>query len=294
MIKHVKALFILIILLLTLQTAQAGGWAVVTLTSLPGSVVAGEPLAINFAVRQHGQHLVAGLSTTITAAHTETGASFVVEAVPTDEDGYYEATLIFPESGTWDWSIDAFGYDRPMPPLAVQATALSVAEGQGVSWPVESNGVISLAVGFIGLVITSVALLAWFRRRSRMRLAAVFMAIVISAIGFLTYSDMPASVVALKDTATTTPAIAAADMGEALFVAKGCITCHQHNGVTMSPNLLPFGPALSNYQASPEFLALWLQNPPDIKPNTLMPVLGLNEDEIQSLIAFLNEDTAVK
>jgi cytochrome c oxidase subunit 2 len=38
---------------------------------------------------------------------------------------------------------------------------------------------------------------------------------------------------------------------------------------------------------SPENLTRWLANPPEVKPGSYMPDLGLTQEEIDSLIAFL-------
>jgi cytochrome c oxidase subunit 2 len=38
---------------------------------------------------------------------------------------------------------------------------------------------------------------------------------------------------------------------------------------------------------TPENLAAWLRNPQAFKPGALMPNLGLNEDEIADLTAYL-------
>src|SRR5262249_22564453 len=60
----VLALFILV------TSGFAGGWAVVTLNDFPDYAVAGKPLNIIFAVRQHGQTLLSGLQPTVSATTT--------------------------------------------------------------------------------------------------------------------------------------------------------------------------------------------------------------------------------
>lgn len=85
------------------------------------------------------------------------------------------------------------------------------------------------------------------------------------------------------------PGAALADLGETLFVAKGCAVCHEHSGVTFeayaSNNR---GPSLSDYRGDPDFLAQWLADPASVDPGTVMPDLDLDETEIEALIAFLN------
>lgn len=83
-------------------------------------------------------------------------------------------------------------------------------------------------------------------------------------------------------------AITAVSPGEALFFAKGCVSCHQHNGLTLPVAFKSdFGPNLSAYKGSPEYLRLWLSDPASVKPETFMPNLSLTDGEIETLIQFL-------
>ncbi|MCB8987483.1 MAG: hypothetical protein H6661_07005 [Ardenticatenaceae bacterium] len=48
------------------------------------------------------------------------------------------------------------------------------------------------------------------------------------------------------------------------------------------------GPDLSRRcKGSPDYLRLWLHDPASVKPETVMPNLGLSSDEIETLIQFL-------
>ncbi|MBI4219903.1 MAG: c-type cytochrome [Chloroflexi bacterium] len=86
------------------------------------------------------------------------------------------------------------------------------------------------------------------------------------------------------------------ERGKALFVAKGCIRCHSHAyaGVTGSTSLA-IGPDLTRIGEVPygglpndaQFLREWLKDPASKKPSTAMPTLGLADDEIEDLVAFL-------
>jgi cytochrome c2 len=78
--------------------------------------------------------------------------------------------------------------------------------------------------------------------------------------------------------------------GKALFVAKGCATCHQHAAVPGSGQMM-VGPALSTYRPDPAFLRPWLRDPSAVRPGTRMPQLALSEREIDVLIAFLQAGT---
>lgn len=99
------------------------------------------------------------------------------------------------------------------------------------------------------------------------------------------------------------------DQGEKLFrKKKSCLACHQvvanenndeedegeeeegedveaegiAEGGRVGPNLLRAG-----FLYPPEWLYVWLKNPQDIKPETKMPNLGLNDDEEKAIIAYL-------
>ena len=47
-------------------------------------------------------------------------------------------------------------------------------------------------------------------------------------------------------------------------------------------------PDLSIYASDPDLLRTRLKNPSDVNASTKMPNLGLKEDEIEALIAFIN------
>jgi cytochrome c2 len=75
--------------------------------------------------------------------------------------------------------------------------------------------------------------------------------------------------------------------GQALFLNKGCVSCHvntrvQGNTVTTS------APNLTAYTNDANFLRQWLTDPKAMRPTTAMFNLHLNEREIEDLIAFLN------
>lgn len=78
----------------------------------------------------------------------------------------------------------------------------------------------------------------------------------------------------------------AAAVGRILFQAKGCVACHRHDDVPGATGSM--GPDLTRYRPNPEFVRDWLRNPSVIRPNTLMPNLALDGDEIEALITFLD------
>ena len=89
--------------------------------------------------------------------------------------------------------------------------------------------------------------------------------------------------------------------GEELFVTRGCGACHTIDGLEGAAGKV--GPDLTHLQSRDWFagatfelnernLRRWLRNPPEMKPmrpenNQGMPDLGLSEEEITKLIAYL-------
>jgi cytochrome c oxidase subunit 2 len=97
-----------------------------------------------------------------------------------------------------------------------------------------------------------------------------------------------------------TPTTELARQGEQAFFGLPCIGCHTIKGPTVNglqalgttgPNLTHFALrdrfAGSWLENNPENLRLWLQNPPAIKPGSLMPNYNLTDEQITQLIAYL-------
>ena len=89
-----------------------------------------------------------------------------------------------------------------------------------------------------------------------------------------------------------------ANNGKQLFSSKGCIACHVAPGVpgatgTIGPSLAGIGdptrrPTLTDGGPNtPEHIKVWIQNPQQLKPGTMMPNLGLSDTEASDLTAFL-------
>ena|SRR5262249_6626476 len=104
-----------------------------------------------------------------------------------------------------------------------------------------------------------------------------------------TQQTAPAAVPGRPATAATP--IAA---GARLYASSLCVTCHTIDGVStqrVGPDLTHFasrttlaGGILDN---TPEHLAAWLRDPPEVKPGARMPNLGLSPQEISQLVAYL-------
>ncbi len=277
-------LFAAFIVLIWSTLVWAGGWAVVTLDQLPPQVVAGQPIPVGFMVRQHGRTLLNGLSPKITATRADAYESFTVVAIQQGAVGHYAATLTFPNAGTWNWTINAFGFEQPMPTVTVLVSAPSKDLGTTPTSAGGAPSLLSLLVEIIGGVGAVGALALWMWTRRRLALALLLVTAPIAVFGFAFVVNPPA--VPAAQIAQAEPA----EVGRALFLAKGCMVCHRQNDVSdMRKGLGDFsvGPNLTNLQADPTFLQRWLKDPSAVKPGTEMPTLGLTDEEISALGAFL-------
>jgi hypothetical protein len=78
-----------------------------------------------------------------------------------------------------------------------------------------------------------------------------------------------------------------AERGRKLFVAKGCVTCHEQ---------IEVGPKLDGKRFDVAYISGFIANPPSTPSRSggsSMPNLGLQQREIASLVAFLNSDRQV-
>jgi len=285
--------FALLLSLVFAIPAFAGGWAVITLDELPGAVVAGEPLTVGFTVLQHGITPMSGIDATIVATLSKE-ERLVVPAEPDGEPGHYTATLIFPKEGDWEWSIQAFTMEQPMPVLHVAAPLARTAKQPVVkAEPVTASISPVLIVRGFAFGIAFAGLILAYRRKSRIALALTVAALLIGVASFMTGSAVPAVEAQSKPSSklAADPSISQAELGEQLFVAKGCITCHVNNKVERASEYWTIDMGATNlttFTASPEALRLRLKDPASVKSDTKMPNLGLKETEIEALIAFIN------
>lgn len=94
--------------------------------------------------------------------------------------------------------------------------------------------------------------------------------------------------------AQSTDALAAA--GANTFLTAGCVACHSTDPTNLqaflAPNLAHFGSratlAADRLDNTPENLAAWLRNPQALKPGATMPNLNLNDQQVESLVAYLH------
>ncbi len=84
--------------------------------------------------------------------------------------------------------------------------------------------------------------------------------------------------------------------GAQTILTQACAGCHTINGLKgyvgkVGPNLTHIGSrqyiAAGTLPNTPENLARWIHNPQDVKPDNKMPTLGLDDDTINKIVAYL-------
>jgi cytochrome c oxidase subunit II len=84
--------------------------------------------------------------------------------------------------------------------------------------------------------------------------------------------------------------------GRQLFESQSCISCHVIRG---TPAQGRFGPDLTHFGSrdtlasgaadnTPANLKLWIKDPNNVKPGSLMPAMQLSDDQIDKLVAYLD------
>jgi cytochrome c2 len=86
-----------------------------------------------------------------------------------------------------------------------------------------------------------------------------------------------------------------AGRGRTAILRHGCGACHVIPGIRTARGIV--GPALTDFSRRPYIagvllhdtlnLLRWLQDPPAIAPGTVMPRLGVSEDEARDIAAYL-------
>jgi cytochrome c2 len=264
----------IVLALAAVTPAQAGGWVVVTVEELPRTVSAGEHLSLAFMVRQHGTMPVnlENPGATVILSNRLTGERTTFEAHQDGELGRYVAEVQFPSAGSWTMEIAPGAFEANLVATLevgnAQPAAPALRPERWLAWLAPLTAALALApaarqgrLGKNGALVTGIA-------------------VAVLAAGAAWWSAVPAV------TAQPAQESAQAEYGQALFVAKGCATCHVHSeaAARWTTNV---GPVLTDYVAAPEFVHTWLKDPQAIKPATEMPNLELREEEIDALVAFL-------
>ena len=88
---------------------------------------------------------------------------------------------------------------------------------------------------------------------------------------------------------------AATSNGQRVFESTACVNCHTVSGTAANGR---FGPDLTHLMSrdtiaagaapnTPENLRLWIRNPDAIKPGSMMPAMGLSDQDVNAVTAFL-------
>lgn len=97
-------------LVVPLTAAGFGGWAAITVETLPEYAVAGQPVRLAFTIRQHGVTLLGDLKPTI---EFSPGGGAQVAATSGKTKGQYEGTFTVPQAGQAAITINSgFGRSR--------------------------------------------------------------------------------------------------------------------------------------------------------------------------------------
>jgi mono/diheme cytochrome c family protein len=108
-------------------TAYAGGWATVTVRTMPEYFVVGKTANMTFFVRQHGVSPLDGLSVSVRAAAPGgLKAKAIGKAASSGVKGEYVAALTLPAPGLWTIEIDT-GWPQTSPLLPIAAIQQGVA-----------------------------------------------------------------------------------------------------------------------------------------------------------------------
>ncbi len=113
--------------------------------------------------------------------------------------------------------------------------------------------------------------------------------------------DFEAWVAAQQQDAVTPAPDSLQAKGMDTFLSAGCIACHAINGLQTSsgqPVNANQGPNITHFASrdcfagcwfgnTPESVAKWLADPPAVKPGSFMPNYHLSQDQIGSLVAYL-------
>ena len=294
----VTALLAFVAALALAVPARAGGWVVITLDRLPDNIVAGEAETIAMMARQHGKTAWEADSLQVQAKHIETGQQITFTALPEGEPGRYIAELVFPLAGDWEWSIGAgmFPEAQPMPALTVYDNPAQSAEesGTGTVAPLLAN-TRSVLMGAGALLAFAAGLRLILRARSRRMqvLAGAGLMVLCAGLAFASYSSAnaqpenhPKAAVAEGPAAVEDPVL----VGQKLFLSKGCVVCHTNDraikdSATYGTNM---GPNLTQYRNDPTIIHTKLKDPKATNPAAQMPQLYLKVDEIEALVAFIN------
>ena len=303
--KRIVALVVLVVSALTPSVAGAGGWAVASLDPLSG-VRAGQSVDVGFRLLQHGQTPVVASEwpdATIGLAVRAGGEEWFVAATMTGDPGHYVATVDVP-ADVEDIAVavqmrNGLFVDEGWSALTVQA-ASGGAGGDGwvPTWTVPLFALVAIACAAL-IVVDLRATRRRRQRRGRTHPDGVNRRTVVAAIGLVL--ALSGLVLGALGAGRSSDAAAPALDGHALFVAKGCSSCHTGPDSTSSTNVGPPLVEAAGWAGSRRpgtdaaaYLAQSIREPaaflsPARDGDARMPALTVTADEVDRLVNYLLE-----
>jgi len=112
------------------------------------------------------------------------------------------------------------------------------------------------------------------------------------------YVDAPADFekwLANEEKDARTPTDETVKRGEAAFMSQSCVNCHRIGGTPAKGTYAPDLTHLMSRQTlasgivpnTKEFLRQWVVDPQKLKPRCLMPAFGLNDGDVDAIVAYL-------
>ena len=148
--------------------ALGGGFATTGLSSTPDGLRSGEPWNVEITVLQHGRTPAAGLKPRV-RLDGPGGARLQVAARPTARVGVYAASVRFPASGRWTYTVfDGFNDEMPTTYAPVTIAPRAAAPAAAPSSPADDGGfpVWPLVAGAVAVALVGGAVALGRRRRT--------------------------------------------------------------------------------------------------------------------------------
>jgi hypothetical protein len=164
------------LVVLSVSSALAGGWAVSTLDPLPAVLEPGQTYRVGYTIRQHGVEPVDLArfrgSTEIVAWTPDMSQHLRFPGRPDGAPGHYVAEVRLPTAGKWSWEVTQNPFaSQPLGEIAVQAPAPAPASVAAAPAPAKASSPLPAFVTPL-LVGSAVALLGALlfvsRRESRL------------------------------------------------------------------------------------------------------------------------------
>lgn len=128
----------LVVVLLVVAPALAGGWATIALDSPPQAPVVGKTLHVGFTVLQHGHNPVndiygSKITPRLTATNRDTDETVRAEARQQGAVGHFVVDVRFPSTGIWEWEITPDPFPLVTDPEMVTEHTHATGDDQGTT-----------------------------------------------------------------------------------------------------------------------------------------------------------------